>query len=129
MTAMFKTRILPLLAATFLSLGGLQAQERVEPVQDTPEMREKALARTEAVGTTVGGLNAEQEEKVMDMYMQVERHLAAIAERMSHQPEADRNADMKHVYASVDAFEQRQLNEILTEGQLDQWKAALGQQE
>ena len=30
------------------------------------------------------------------------------------------------MYASVDAFEQRQLNEIITEGQLDQWKAALG---
>lgn len=113
--------------ATFvlaLTLSALHAQEREIHIQDDQAMLDKASAKTELVERTVGRLSEEQREQVYDVYLHVERHMVAVEKRFEGQPEADKEADMPHIYESMDKYVAERLAVILDEGQLAKWNAA-----
>lgn len=105
-----------------LAVSVLSAQDHGKFITDTPEMAVKAKERTEMVARTVGELSKEQTARIEEVYLQVERQVAMFHKRMEGQPEADVKADMKHMYASTDAYADKQLAEILNEKQLALWK-------
>ena len=104
------------------ALTAVSAQERDIQIQDTPAMEAKANERTELVSKTVGGLTAEQTAQLKDVYMQVERHLAMVDQRMQGIPQADRDPDMEHVYTNMENFEHQQMHTILTPAQMAKWE-------
>lgn len=113
-----------LAACLLLTLNLGFAQDREPDVRDTPEMLERAEARTDLVARTVEDLTTSQRERVRMAYLGIERQLTAIEQRFQGQPEADREADMPHIYQTLDRMAEEDLAEILEPAQLEKWRAS-----
>ncbi|MCB0794754.1 MAG: hypothetical protein KDB88_08460 [Flavobacteriales bacterium] len=109
-----------LTAALVIGCLSASAQGRDVVVTDTPEMLEKAKARTAMVDDAVG-LSAEQQGQVLEVYMEVERYHNALMQRFDGQPKEDMEADMKTQYENMDRQVEQGLVRILRPEQYDKW--------
>ena len=106
-----------------LAFCGLFAAASAQNIQDTEAMKTKAKDRTELVDHTVS-LTSAQKEQVQEVYMEVERYMAALEFRFKDQPKETRDADMPAQYANMDRFESEKLATILTADQFTVWSEA-----
>ena len=111
--------------ATLLFVGAsamLSAQHRDIIVTDSDAMRANARKHTELVDRTVG-LTAEQTTQVNDMYMQVERQVDGMNQRMdmAGMTEADKKAEMAPQWALLEQMVANKLDQIFTPEQRQKW--------
>ncbi len=107
--------------ATFAS-----AQSREITVTDTDAMRANAAKHAQQVDAAVG-LTGEQKPRVNEVYMVVERRLAAMDQRFDKagmSPE-DRAVEMKSQWVGVEQMVEFQLAQILTPDQITKWHEAI----
>lgn len=120
------------MARTFITLAFMaiaavaSAQDRQVNITDTPEMMVVVEKRTALLDKTTD-LTAEQTTQVKDVYLKVERQMAAINARfdMSEPPMSreDRETEMKPQYEHWDRWTNDQLSHILTAEQMAKWAA------
>lgn len=113
------------LLASILFVGAslaLSAQHREITVTDNDAMRANARKHTELVHRTVG-LSAEQTTQVNELYMQVERQVNGMEQRMAMagMSEADRKVEMVPQWESIERMVAGRLQQILTPEQYGQW--------
>lgn len=114
--------------ATLVFVGAsalLSAQHREIIVTDSDAMRASARKHTELVDKTVG-LTAEQATQVNELYMQVERQLDGMNQRMdmAGMSEADKKTEMAPQWAVLDQMVANKLDQILTPEQRQKWLEA-----
>lgn len=99
------------------------AQSRDIQVKDTDAMRANAQKHTTQVDQAVT-LNAEQKAQVNEVYMDVERKLAAMDQRfaMANMSKEEREAEMGPQWASLDRLVDQRLSGILSSQQMKTWK-------
>lgn len=114
---MVRTLVTALLLSASFSVMAQKAD--IKPV-DSPEMIANAKKHMEMVDRSVN-LNKEQETKVQEVYMQIERQSKALAYRMEGQPKADVEADMRDQYRAMEEYTQVELSKILTPDQMNRW--------
>lgn len=100
---------------------GLSAQQ----IEMTEAMKAKAKEHMELVDKTVT-LNADQKPQVEDVYLQVERQMAAVEQRFAKAgiTGEQKEADMKSQIANMDRFVNERLATILTPEQNEKWAEA-----
>lgn len=110
-----------LATALFIGIAAVASAQKPDykPV-DSPEMIANAEKHMQLVDRAVD-LNKDQEPKVTEVYLQVERQMKAIKYRLQGQPAADAEADLKGQYAVMDELVQRELAKILTPDQMNRW--------
>lgn len=101
------------------------AQNRDVTVTDTEAMRANASKHTELVHQTVT-LNDEQKPKVMEIYMNYERQLDGLNQRLDKGgfTAAEREAEMAPQWASMEKAVDQQLAAVLTSEQMGMWVEA-----
>jgi hypothetical protein len=99
------------------------AQTRETQVTDTETMRVNAAKHTTQVDKAVM-LTAEQKPQVTEVYMAVERQLAAMNQRfeMAGMSQEDRAAEMRPQWANLDRMVDERLSGILSADQLTKWR-------
>ena len=107
--------------ATFAS-----AQNRDINVKDTDAMRANAAKHAQQVDAAVI-LSEEQKPRVNEVYMVVERRLAAMNQRfdMAGMSTEDRAAEMKSQWVGVEQMVEFQLAQILDKDQMVKWHEAV----
>ncbi|MBL8003167.1 MAG: hypothetical protein JNL05_14540 [Flavobacteriales bacterium] len=115
------TMVRTLITALLIGTAGVASAQKPDykPV-DSPDMIANATKHMQLVDRAVD-LNADQEAKVTEVYLQVERQMKAIKYRLQGQPAADAEADLKGQYAVMDELVQRELATILTTSQMNKW--------
>jgi len=116
------------LLASFVFVGVslvLNAQHREIFVTDTDAMRANARKHTEMVHEAAV-LSAEQTAQVNELYMQVERQVDGMNQRMAMagMSEADKKVEMVPHWASLDRMVASRLQQILTPEQYAKWDEA-----
>lgn len=121
------------MARTFLTLSFLafaafaSAQDREINIVDSPDMVALADTRT-ALVDKASKLSTEQTAQVKDLYLKVERQMAAIHLRLdSAEPkmaQEDKDRDLAGQYANWDKWTNDQLSHILSQDQMAKWLAA-----
>jgi hypothetical protein len=107
--------------ATFAS-----AQSREINVKDTDAMRTNAAKHAQQVDAAVT-LSDDQKPRVNEVYMIVERRLAAMDQRfdVAGMSAEDRAVEMKSQWAGVEQMVDFQLAQILTADQMNKWHEAM----
>jgi hypothetical protein len=116
-TPMVRTLLTFVLCGTF-------AVASAQNIQDTEAMKSKAKERMERVDHSVS-LTGSQKEQVEQVYLEVERYMAALEFRFKDQPKETRDGDMPGQYANMERFEQEKLATILTKEQYAVWQEAI----
>jgi arylamine N-acetyltransferase len=115
------TMVRTLVTALVLSASfSVMAQKPDMKPVDSPEMIANAKKHMEMVDRSVN-LNKEQEAKVQEVYLQVERQAKALAYRMEGQPKTEVDADMRHQYQAMEEYTQHELAKVLTPDQMNRW--------
>lgn len=98
------------------------AQSRDIQVKDTDTMRANAEKHATQVDQAVT-LNAEQKAQVKEVYMDIERKLAAMDQRfaMANMSKEDREAEMGPQWAGLERLVDQRLSGILSTQQLAKW--------
>lgn len=116
-----------LVTLAFLAFAAVaSAQDRQINIVDSPEMMAVVEKRTALVDKATD-LSTEQTAQVKEMYLRVERQMAAIHMRLDMaEPKMsleDKEQDMKAHYTHWDQWTEDQLGHILTESQAAKWAA------